>query len=724
MRPRHTWGPPAAGTSRRIAGPSPATGRSGRSTSSSSRPAAASTTGSARATRISCCPAQPARRSRSACSSTARLPARHMAWTSTRTARACSGRAGCTSSSARTKRSRSARWRSRSSSPAPRRTPSPSGKRDGPPMTLSSPVGPARRIPTFGRFSEHTAWVGRLTPVRRFVRTETCSASLLIAAVLAALVWANVGSSYQEVWETPVALTFGDDGIGLSLREWINSGLMTFFFLVTGLEARRELDLGDLRERRRLVLPLLVGVGGMAASVAIYLAFNMGGPSAAGWGIALSSDAALGLGLLVVAAPRAPQRLRAFVLTVLVVNELVALSLIAALYSHDLDVTALGWGGAFVAMIAGVRAVGVRSSLPCVLLAVAAWVALHESGVEPVVLGLALGLLFGARAVGMPELDRAVERFRRFREQPTPHLERSARRGLRAAIPPNERLLALFHPWTSYGVVPLFALANAGIAVDGELLQRAAGSPVTIGVLLGFLAGKPLGTFGTALAVTRLSRGRLRPPVGWAAVISAGTITGAGFTVSLLVACLAFTGAGLDEAKLGLLGAAALAPVLTWLVIRATKLLPRPRRINALLGGAAPLLDLAYDVDPARDHIRGPLDAPVTVVEYGDFECPNCGRAEPQVRELLRDFSDARYVWRHLPLSDVHPHAEQAAEAAEAAAAQDAFWPMHDLLLTHQDALQTAHLIGYAEQLDLDVERFARDLDACVQANRIAADVA
>jgi hypothetical protein len=228
--------------------------------------------------------------------------------------------------------------------------------------------------------------------------------------------------------------------------------------------------------------------------------------------------------------------------------------------------------------------------------------------------------------------------------------------------------------------------------VDGELLRHAAGSPVTIGVLLGLLAGKPLGTVGTSLAVTRLSSGRLRPPVGWAALISAGTTTGVGFTISLLVACLAFTGPGLGEAKLGLLCAAVVAPALTWMVTRATELLPPPRRIHALLSGAAPLVDLAYDVDPTRDHIRGPLDAPVTIVEYGDFQCPYCGRAEPHVRELLRDFSHVRYVWRHLPLSDVHVNAEQAAEAAEAAAAQDAFWPMHDLLLAHQDALTTSDL--------------------------------
>jgi protein-disulfide isomerase len=191
----------------------------------------------------------------------------------------------------------------------------------------------------------------------------------------------------------------------------------------------------------------------------------------------------------------------------------------------------------------------------------------------------------------------------------------------------------------------------------------------------------------------------------------------------LLVACLAFTGAHLDDAKLGLLAGAALAPALTWIVIRATQLLPCPRQIEALLGGTAQLFDLAYDVDPARDHIRGPLDAPVTVIEYGDFECPYCGRAEPELRKLLRDFSDVRYVWRHLPLSDVHVHAGPAAEATEAAAAQDAFWPMHDLLLTHQDALEPADLVRYAERLGLDVERFAADLGTRLAAERIAEDL-
>jgi protein-disulfide isomerase len=206
-------------------------------------------------------------------------------------------------------------------------------------------------------------------------------------------------------------------------------------------------------------------------------------------------------------------------------------------------------------------------------------------------------------------------------------------------------------------------------------------------------------------------------------VAGAGASAGVGFTVSLLVATLAFDGAQLEEAKAGILASPVGAAVVTWLVFRTIGLLSQRRRIAALLGGAEPLLDHEFAVDPESDHIRGPLDAPVTVVEYGDFECPYCGRAEPAVRELLRDFADVRYVWRHLPLADVHPHAELAALASEAAADQGAFWKMHDQLLQHQDKLQMADLVSYADQLGLDVERFAKDLQGQVGANRIAEDV-
>src|SRR5215203_4581902 len=227
-------------------------------------------------------------------------------------------------------------------------------------------------------------------------------------------------------------------------------------------------------------------------------------------------------------------------------------------------------------------------------------------------------------------------------------------------ISPNERLQQLIHPWTSYAIVPLFALANAGIPVDRSFLASAFTSPITLGIVVGYVVGKPVGIVGASLLVTRLSGGRLRPPVGWVAVAGGGTIAGIGFTVSLLVATLAFTGDKLDEAKLGILSAAVGASAVTWLVFRATALLPRRTKIRALLGTSESLVDLYIDVDPERDHVRGPVrDAPVTVVEYGDFECPYCGRAEPVVRELLRDFGDVRYVWRHLPLNDVHPNAQR-----------------------------------------------------------------
>jgi protein-disulfide isomerase len=186
---------------------------------------------------------------------------------------------------------------------------------------------------------------------------------------------------------------------------------------------------------------------------------------------------------------------------------------------------------------------------------------------------------------------------------------------------------------------------------------------------------------------------------------------------------LAFNGVRLEEAKLGILSAALAASLLTWLLFRATALLPRPLRIRALLGADESIVDLYIDVDPERDHIRGPLEAPVTVVEYGDFECPYCGQAEPVIRELLHDFGDVRYVWRHLPLNDVHPHTQLAAEASEAAADQDAFWQMHDLLLSHQDALRVSDLIRYADQLGLDVERFTNDVRQHVGADRVAEDV-
>jgi Na+/H+ antiporter NhaA len=583
----------------------------------------------------------------------------------------------------------------------------------------------SERAAAEGPFTRRTAWVRNVpTPLREFLRTETGGAAVLLAATIAALAWVNIdASSYEDVWQTTLSITLGDAEVDLDLRHWVNSGLMTFFFFVVGLEARREFDLGELRERRRFALPLLAALGGMAMAVAIYLAFNADESSAGGWGIAMSTDTAFALGLLALFGHRVPDRLRAFILTVVVVDDILALVVIATVYTETVDVSALLVATGVFAAVLLARALRLRVGLIYFVLGVAIWVALLESGVEPVLVGLAMGLLVYAYPAPRSDIDLAVERFRRFREQPTPELERSARQGLRFAVSPNERLAQLFHPWTSYVIVPLFALANAGIAIDAAFLERAATSPITLGILLGYVIGKPVGIVGVSWLVTRLTRGRLRPPVGWAAVAGGGTIAGIGFTIALLIASLAFSGPELKEAKLGILGAAAGASLVTWLTFRATDLLPELRRDRVLLGTSDLLTDLATDVDPERDHIRGSRDAAVTVVEYGDFECPYCGRAEPVVRELLGDFADIRYVWRHLPLTDVHPHTQLAAEGAEAAGDQGAFWEMHDKLLENQDALEEVDLLRYADELGLDIDRFSEFLRERRGANRIADDV-
>jgi Na+/H+ antiporter NhaA len=574
-------------------------------------------------------------------------------------------------------------------------------------------------------YSGRTAWARNLqTPLRQFLRTETGSAAVLLAATVTALVWVNIdAASYRTVWDTRLSVSLGSASLSQDLGGWINSGLMTFFFLVVGLEARREFDMGELRERRRLALPLLAGAGGMIVPIAIYLLINAGRPSAHGWGTAMSTDTAFALGMLALVGRHLPDRVRTYLLTFSVVDDLAGITVIAFAYSGQIHVDALLTGLAILGGVAVLRAAGVRYGPAYALLGVAAWIAIFKSGVDPVLVGLVIGLMTYARPAARGDLERASDLFRMFREQPTPELAQSAREGVRTALSPNDRLQQIYHPLTSYVIVPLFALSNTGVVISGSFLARAFTSPITLGILVGYVVGKPLGTAGAAWLVTRVSRGRIRPPVGWAAVAGAGAIGGIGFTVSLLIASLAFRGAQLEEARVGVLSAAIVASALAWTVFRLVARLPKPLKIRALFGTSQVITDLAVPVDPERDHVRGPKKSPITVVEYGDFECPYCGQAEPVVRELLADYGDVRYVWRHLPLNDVHPNAQAAAEAAEAAARQDAFWEMHDLLLGHQGALRPPDLVGYAASLGLDIPRFTDDLKQHAGAAHVAEDV-
>jgi len=577
-------------------------------------------------------------------------------------------------------------------------------------------------------YAGRTAWARNLAaPVRDFLGTETGSASVLLAATVAALLWANSpwSHSYESLWTTNLTVKLGASSISLDLRQWVNQGLMTLFFLVVGLEAKRELDLGELRERRRLTIPALAALGGMSVPVAIYLAFNAGGPGAHGWGATMSTDTAFALGAVALLTPRAATRLRVFLLTLAVVDDLGALLVIATVYTAHVSVLALAIAVALFATLLLLRYAPEWRRPASVAVAVGLWIALFESGIDPVVSGLAVGLATSAYPPSRDDLERATVLTRSFREQPTPELARSAQQGVMSAISPNERLQYGLHPWTGYVIVPLFALANAGVHLTGRLVEDALASPITLGILAGYLFGKPLGITGASWIASRPALRGPRSPLSPPLLAAGGAFAGVGFTVSVLISSLAFTGQRLDEAKLGALASVLLAPLLGWGVLRVVRRLPATVRARQIAGTAEDILDLSEEVDPERDHVRGPDDAPVTLVEYGDFECPYCGRAERVIRELLSSFGDdVRYVWRHLPLNDVHPNAQIAAEASEAAAAQGRFWEMHDALLAHQGDLRPSHLADYARELGLDADRLVQELRRREYASRVSEDVA
>jgi Na+/H+ antiporter NhaA len=570
-----------------------------------------------------------------------------------------------------------------------------------------------------------TPWARRFSPVREFVATENASAAILLLATVVAVVWANSpwSASYESLWHTDVAVSFGAAELELDLRHWINDGLMAFFFFVVGLEIRRELDMGELRERRRVATPVLAAIGGMAVPALIYLAVNAGEPSARGWGIVMGTDTAFALAVLTLVGGATP-RVRTFLLTLVIVDDIVALLVIALAYTDDLSPTALAVAVGLYGAVLAMKRVGVRHGVPYFLVGLAMWLATLASGVHATIAGVAVGVLAGAYAPSRDELSQAGAVWRLFREEPTPEYARSVSRTMSLAVSPNERLQHLFHPWTSHVIVPLFALANAGVVLEADVLRHVAAEPIFLGIVVGLVVGKPLGIVGATWLVSRPWFGGFPRTVTWPPLVGAATVAGVGFTVSLLIADITFEGRELEEAKLGILAASIVASLAAWTVFSVIHRLP-PQKVNRGTGALAPpILDLAVDVDDEVDHVRGPLDAPVTLVEYGDFECPYCGRAEPVVRQLAQAFGDElRFVFRHLPLVEVHEHALTAAHAAEAAAAQGRFWEMHDLLFAHQDALIYPDLMRYAAELGLDVDRFGEDLRSRRFADRIRRDV-
>ncbi len=582
-------------------------------------------------------------------------------------------------------------------------------------------AGPVRRKRRQTRAGRRALAAQLSVPARRFLSTESGSAGLLLAAALSGLAWANSpwSGSYRALWETVVAVSVAGWDLSMGLGDWVNNGLMAVFFFVVGLEVRREFSVGELTNRRRAAIPIAAAVGGIAVPALLYLAASPGGEAARGWGVVIGTDTAFMLGALAVVGPTFATQLRIFLLTVTVVDDIVAVSVIGFFYSSTLNLPALGVMVALGALMALLSRLGVWRATPFALVGAALWLATVQTGVHASIAGMLGGLLVAAQAPAREDVEGAARRFRAFRQSPDVQLGRSARLGLVRAVSVNERLQMSLHPWASYVIVPLFALANAGVDLRGGVLADALSSRLTWAVTGSLVIGKLLGVGLSTWAAVRAGLGRLPQGVSFGHVFGGAALSGIGFTVSLLIAGLAFDDAVLrDQATVGVLLAAVLATASGWAVFRAVAVLRGQTEADL-----PRFLDRA--VDPEADNVRGRVDAPLSLVEYGDFECPFCARTTGVTDELRERFGDdLRYVFRHLPLVDVHPHAELAARAAVAAQAQGRFWQMHDLLFAHQDQLEFEDIVGYAAEAGLDVEAFLRDLDAEDTAARVRADVA
>lgn len=569
--------------------------------------------------------------------------------------------------------------------------------------------------------ARRTALLAQLSaPLRGFLRTEAGSAALLLSATVLALLWANSpwSQQYLSLLGAELSLSLSQWDLSMDLQHWVNDGLMALFFFVVGLEVRREFSIGELTDRRRATIPVLAAVGGLVVPALLYLALAPA-EAAAGWGVVIGTDTAFMLGALTVVGPVFATQLRVFLLILTVIDDIVAVSVIGVFYSAELDPPALAAALGIGALLAVLSRQRVWRAWPFVLAALALWLATLQSGLHASVAGMVGGLLVAASRPERDTVAGATQRFRAFRQSPQVDVGRAAREGLQRAISVNERLQSVLHPWTAYVIVPVFAFANAGIDLRGGVLAEALTSRLTWVVAVALVLGKLLGVAGTALLAVRTGAGRLPQGVAPGHVIGGGALSGIGFTVSLLIAGLAFDDRRLrDQATVGIFIAALLATALGWLIFRLTA------RWRGHVDADLPRF-LDRDVEIGLDHVVGPPDAPLTLVEYGDFECPFCARTTGVTTELRSTFGPRlRYVFRHLPLPDVHPHAELAARAAIAADRQGRFWDLHDLLFLHQDELELEDLAGYAADLGLDVEAFLRALDDESTYARVRADVA
>ena len=443
-------------------------------------------------------------------------------------------------------------------------------------------------------WSESDRFVPRsfVRPVQQFMQIEASGAIVMLAAAVAALIWAN--SPWHEVQEalleTHLDINLGDLlHLELTLVEWINDGLMALFFFVVGLEIKREFVHGELQDPRQATLPAIGALGGMVLPAAIYLALNAGGDGSGGWGIPVATDIAFAVAIVALVGNKVPAAARVFLLTLAIADDIGAIAIIAIFYSDGLSFIWLAIGVATFATIAVCTRLHIRPAAVYVSLGAFSWLAIHESGVHATIAGVAVGLLtpawaffdprkFPARArmlvdASDPGLDELTAEEYELNQDRLHELDRL----VTETISPLERAEHRLVRWVSFAIVPLFAFANAGVRLTGDVITNIPSEPVILGIVFGLVVGKTVGVFGFTLVGARLGLGRLPEGVTFRHVLGIAATAGVGFTVALFVSSLAFDDPGLaDQSRIGILLGSLIAGVMGYLILRSSTKAERP----------------------------------------------------------------------------------------------------------------------------------------------------